>query len=186
MFPREESRNRHSTGHMDGPRTSLRDRGLLALFPGLGPRAQLSRTWLALGGSSPVQPQLPGQSQIRASPFPLQSSQAIILSPGGFSQHTVFYIPGPLKPTLTVVCSGPSSNRTTLPSSPRGHHYIALAWPQEQTQASPSSHFQGHLSSPGCPRAVGRSTSARLPPLPYSLLPFLNRNQKRIFPKTLI
>lgn len=38
---------------------------------GLGPRAQLSRTWLALGGSSPVQPQLPGQSQIRAFPLPL-------------------------------------------------------------------------------------------------------------------
>lgn len=36
---------------------------------GLGPRAQLSRTWLALGGSSPAQPQLPGQSQTSA--FPL-------------------------------------------------------------------------------------------------------------------
>lgn len=59
--------------------------------------------------------------------------------------------------------------------------YVLLAWPQEQTQASPSSHFQGHLSSPGCPRAVGRSTSARLPPLPYSLLPFLNKNQTLIF-----
>lgn len=60
---------------------------------GLGPRAQLSRTWLALGGSSPAQPQLPGQSQIRAFPFLLLSSQAVILSSGGFSQHTVFSIP---------------------------------------------------------------------------------------------
>lgn len=41
---------------------------------GPGPRAQLSRTWLALGGSRPAVPQLPGLGQTSASAPPLTST----------------------------------------------------------------------------------------------------------------
>lgn len=110
---------------------------------GLGPRAQLSRTWLALGGSSPAQPQLPGQIQTSAFPLPFLSSQAVILSPGGFSQHVVFYTPGPLKPTPS--CS---------------------VFPTQLQQDTPALVSQGSSLGPG---GLASGTNSSLPFLPLPL-----------------
>lgn len=98
MFPREEPRKQGSPGPMDGPRTSLRDHGLLAVFPGPGAPTQQDLTgsgWLQSYSATAVWPE-PDQC---VSP-PATATPGCPFESGRLLQHTVFYTTlSPLKPT---------------------------------------------------------------------------------------
>lgn len=96
MFPREEPRKQGSPGPMDGPRTSLRDHGLLAVFPGPGAPTQQDLTgsgWLQSYSATAVWPE-PDQC---VSPPPTATPGCHFESGWLLTTHCVLHNTKPLK-----------------------------------------------------------------------------------------
>lgn len=177
MFPREESRKQRSPGHMDGPRTSLRDHGLLALFPGTGAEGPTQQDLAGPGWLQPCSATAAWPEPDRhLFPPPVTVTPGCHLELGWLlTAHCAPYT-WPLKVRPLLQCApAPAPIRHPCPRPPGVITRSCWLGLRDKLKLPPSSHFQGHLSSPGCPRLLGGAPQPASYPCPTPICPFSTR-----------